>query len=77
MGTSIAFIKFLSEHRVKDPKKGIQYGQVFVWWQALSGAVQVALVIGLASTLAPRSAYALYAWSVIIHPSSRSPAFIR
>jgi O-antigen/teichoic acid export membrane protein len=75
MGTSIAFIKYLSEHRVHDPKKGIQYGQVFVWWQALSGAVQVALVIGLASTLAPRSAYALYAWSVIIHAFIQIPGF--
>jgi O-antigen/teichoic acid export membrane protein len=75
MGTSIAFIKYLSEHRVHDPKKGIQYGQVFVWWQALSGAIQVALVIGLASTLAPRSAYALYAWSVIIHSFIQIPGF--
>jgi O-antigen/teichoic acid export membrane protein len=75
MGTSIAFIKYLSEHRVKDPKKGIQFGQVFVWWQALSGAVQVALVIGLASTLAPRSAYALYAWSIIIHSFIQIPGF--
>jgi O-antigen/teichoic acid export membrane protein len=75
MGTSIAFIKFLSEYRVKDPKKGIQYGQVFVWWQALSGAVQVALVVGLASTMAPRSAYALYAWSVIIHSFIQLPGF--
>ncbi|HEX7619720.1 MAG TPA: lipopolysaccharide biosynthesis protein [Anaerolineales bacterium] len=75
MGTSIAFIKYLSEHRVHDPKKGIQYGQVFVWWQALSGAVQVALVIGLASTLAPKSAFALYAWSVIIHSFIQVPGF--
>jgi O-antigen/teichoic acid export membrane protein len=75
MGTSIAFIKYLSEHRVKDPRKGIQYGQVFVWWQALSGAIQVALVIGLASTVAPRSAYALYAWSVIIHSFIQLPGF--
>jgi len=75
MGTSVAFVKYLSEHRVHDPKKGIQYGQVFIWWQALSGAVQVALVIGLASTLAPRSAYALYAWSVIIHSFIQIPGF--
>ncbi|MBE3066315.1 MAG: hypothetical protein IMZ73_02635 [Chloroflexi bacterium] len=75
MGTSIAFIKYLSEHRVHDPKKGIQYGQVFVWWQALSGAVQVALVIALASTLAPSSAYALYAWSVIFHSFIQIPGF--
>ena len=51
------------------------YGQVYVWWQALSGAVQVSLVIALASTLAPRSAYALYAWSVIIHTMIQIPGF--
>ena len=56
MGTSIAFIKYLSQYRVHDPRKGIQYGQVFVWWQALSGAVQVAIVVGLASSYAPKSA---------------------
>ena len=75
MGTSIAFIKYLSEYRVHDPKRGIQYGQVFVWWQILSGSIQVALVIGLASTFAPRSAYALYAWSVIIHAFIQIPGF--
>ena len=75
MGTSTAFVKYLSEHRVKDPRKGIQYGQVYVWWQALSGAIQVALVIGLASTLAPRSAFAMYAWSVIIHTFIQLPGF--
>ena len=75
MGTSTAFIKYLSQYRVHDPKKGIQYGQMFVWWQALSGAIQVTLVIGLASTLAPRSAYALYAWSVIIHSFIQIPGF--
>jgi O-antigen/teichoic acid export membrane protein len=75
MGTSIAFIKYLSEYRVHDPKKGIQFGQVFIWWQALSGAIQVAIVIGLASMLAPRSAYALYAWSIIIHAIIQIPGF--
>ncbi|HEX9028328.1 MAG TPA: hypothetical protein VF823_04065, partial [Anaerolineales bacterium] len=67
MGTSAAFIKFFSQHRVHDPRRAIQYGQVFVWWQALSGAVQVAAIIALAGTFLPRSVYALYTWSVIIH----------
>ena len=75
MGTSIAFIKYLSQYRVHDPRKGILFGQVFVWWQALSGAIQVAVVISLASTLAPRSAYALYAWSVIVHSFIQLPGF--
>ncbi len=75
MGTSVAFIKFLSQYRVNDPRRGIQYGQVFVWWQLLSGAVQVTLVIALASNWVPRSAYALYAWSIIIHAMIQIPGF--
>ena len=77
MGTSVAFIKYLSQHRVDDPKRGIQFGQLFVWWQLLSGAVQVALVIALAVTVAPNSAYALYAWSVVIHAFVQIPGFYR
>jgi len=77
MGTSVAFIKYLSQYRVDDPKKGIQYGQVFVWWQALSGAIQVALVVAIASTIAPKTAYALYAWSVIIHAFIQVPGFFQ
>ncbi len=75
MGTSAAFIKYLAQYRVNDPRKGVQYGQLFVWWQALSGAVQVALVVALASTVAPRTAYALYAWSIVVHACIQLPGF--
>jgi O-antigen/teichoic acid export membrane protein len=75
MGTSVAFIKFLSQYRVHDPREGIKYGQVFVWWQAISGAVQVALVVGLAGTMMPHSVYAIYTWSVIIHTFIQIPGF--
>ena len=75
MGTSSAFIKFFAQYRVHDPRRAVQYGQVFVWWQALSGAVQVALVTAIAGTLLPRSAYALYAWSIIIHTLIQIPGF--
>jgi hypothetical protein len=32
MGTSLAFVKFFSQYRVSDPRKAVQYGQVYVWW---------------------------------------------
>jgi O-antigen/teichoic acid export membrane protein len=67
----------MSQHRVNDPQRGIKFGQVFVWWQLLSGAVQVALVVALAATVAPRSAYALYAWSAVIHAFIQIPGFYR
>jgi len=75
MGTSAAFIKFFAQYRVHDPRRAVQYGQVFVWWQALSGAFQVAMVTAVAGTLLPRTAYALYTWSIIIHTVIQIPGF--
>ncbi len=75
MGTSAAFIKFYSQYRVDDPRRAVQFGQVFVWWQALSGAFQVALVTLIAGIILPQTPYALYAWSVIIHTMIQIPGF--
>lgn len=75
LGTSAAFIKFFAQYRVHDPRRAIQYGQVFVWWQALSGALQVAAVTAVAGTLLPRTPYALYTWSIIIHTLIQIPGF--
>lgn len=75
MGTSVAFIKFLSQHRVNDPRRAVQYGQVFVWWQVLSGAVQVAIMVALAGSVVPKTAFAIYAWSIVIHTFIQIPGF--
>lgn len=75
IGTSSAFIKFFSQYRVLEPRQAIKYGQVFVWWQALSGSFQVALVTILAGIFLPRTTYALYTWSIIIHTLIQVPGF--
>ena len=75
MGSSAAFIRFFAKERVTDPRRAIQYGQLFVWWQAVSGAIQVALVTAIAGTLLPRTPYALYAWSIILHTLIQLPGF--
>ncbi len=75
MGTAAAFVKFFSEYRVHDPKKGIQYGQLYIWWQLISGAVQVGIVSTIAVVILPQSPFALYAWSVILHSIIQIPGF--
>jgi O-antigen/teichoic acid export membrane protein len=77
MGTSVAHMKYFSEYRVKDPRRAIQYAQFYVWWQALTGALQVALVVAVAGTFLPKSAYALYTWAVITHTFIQIPGFYR
>ncbi len=77
MGTSVAHMKFFSEYRVRNPRRAIQYAQFFVWWQALTGALQVALVVGVVGTFLPQSVYALYTWAVITHTMIQIPGFYR
>lgn len=76
MGTSAAAMKFLSQYRVTDPQRGFKYVQVYVWWQALSGAIQVALVVALTSLGIVRTPYALFAWSIVIHSLIQIPGFL-
>jgi len=74
-GTAAASMKFLSQYRVSDPRRGFQYMQVYVWWQALSGAIQVALVVALTSMGIVRTPYALFAWSIVVHSLIQIPGF--
>jgi O-antigen/teichoic acid export membrane protein len=75
-GTSTAFVKFFSQYRVHDPKKAVKYIQFYVWWQALTGAFQVAWVTALASGVLPHSSLALYAWVIILHSIIQIPGFL-
>jgi len=76
MGTAAAFAKFFAEYRVHDPKKAVQFGQLYIWWQLISGAIQVSIVTVVASVILPESPFALYAWSVIIHSFIQIPGFL-
>lgn len=75
MGTNIAFIKFFSQYRVHDPRRAIKFGQFYVWWQALTGTIQIALVTAFASLWLPQTSYALYAWITIAHCMIQVPGF--
>ena len=77
MGTSVAHMKFFSEYRVKNPRRAIQYAQFYVWWQALTGAIQVVLVTIFASAFLPDTAYAVLIWAIITHVMIQIPGFYR
>lgn len=75
MGTSAAAMKYLSQYRVSDPQRGFKYIQVYLWWQALSGAIQVAIVVMVTSLGIVHTPYALLAWSIVIHTLIQIPGF--
>ncbi len=78
MGTSLAFIKYFSEFRVDDPRRGLKYVQLFVWWQALTGTVQLGLVAILAAYVIPHTAaYAYLSYYIVLHALIQFPGFLR
>ena len=77
MGTSVAHMKYFSEYRVKNPRKAIQYAQFYVWWQALTGSMQVVLVTVFASIYMPDTAYAILIWAIVSHTIIQIPGFYR
>jgi O-antigen/teichoic acid export membrane protein len=77
MGTSVAAVKYFSELRVDRPQEGIKFIQLYIWWQALTGTVQLGLVALLAAYVTPRTAYAYLTWFIVIHALIQFPGFLR
>ena len=77
MGTSTAFVKFFSEYRIDDPQKGIKYVQFYVWWQAITGTIQVAVVALAATIIVPQMPVAYMAFYIATHALIQFPGFLR
>ncbi len=75
-GTSTAFIKFFAERRVDDPREGIKYAQLYVWWQAITGTIQLGLVILIAALVVPHTGYAFMSYYLILHALIQFPGFL-
>nr|MDO8110070.1 hypothetical protein [Candidatus Sigynarchaeota archaeon] len=75
VGTSIALAKYFAQYRIKQPQKSIHYIQIFVWWQCLSGVVQIVSISLIGSMVFPQSTFAHLSWMVILHSLIQYPGF--
>jgi len=77
VGTSQALIKYFSEHRVREPGRGLEFIQFYIWWQAITGTVQLGGVALAAAFLVPRTAVAHLSFYFIVHSLIQFPGFQR
>jgi len=77
VGTSLAMVKYFSEYRIKEPRRGLKYIQFFVWWQAISGTIQLGGVALIAVTFVPKTAVAYLSFYFIAHALIQFPGFLR
>jgi O-antigen/teichoic acid export membrane protein len=77
VGTGTAAVRFFAQYRVHEPQRGLRYLQFYLWWQALSGTVQLTAVALLAATALPHTAYAYLSFYIIVHTLIQFPGFLK
>ncbi|GAB4309762.1 MAG: hypothetical protein Kow0069_09330 [Promethearchaeota archaeon] len=72
-GFNYALAKFFSQHRIERPEKAYHYVQLFVWWEALSGVVQLALVAFAGAVVFPLTNFSYLSWMFVVHSLIQFP----
>ncbi len=77
MGIGTAALRYFTLHWHRHPAQGFRYFQFYVWWQFLSGAVQMALIGVLTAQVFPRTDLAHLSYAILIAALIQFPGFLR
>jgi hypothetical protein len=75
LGTAVALAKYFAEYRVSQPEEAVKYAQIFVWWQCLSGIVQITFIAFAGSIIFPHTYLAHLTYVFIAHSLFQFPGF--
>ncbi|MFX0107027.1 MAG: lipopolysaccharide biosynthesis protein [Candidatus Hodarchaeota archaeon] len=75
LGTSVALAKYFSEYRVSKPEEAVKYAQIFVWFQSITGIIQVSIVAFVGSIVFPHTYLAHLSYVFIAHSLFQFPGF--
>lgn len=75
LGTSVALAKYFSEYRVSQPEEAVKYAQIFVWFQCITGVVQISIVAFIGSIVFPHTYLAHLSYVFIAHSLFQFPGF--
>ena len=76
LGTSQAMVKYFAEYRLTDPGRAITFAQFFIWFHAIAGMFQIAVLGLAAAAFLPHTPMAYLAWFVVLHTMIQFPGFI-
>ncbi|MHA2432817.1 MAG: lipopolysaccharide biosynthesis protein [Candidatus Thorarchaeota archaeon] len=75
LGTSVALAKYFAQYRVSQPEEAVKYAQIFVWFQCITGVVQISIVAFLGSIVFPHTYLAHLSYVFIAHSLFQFPGF--
>ncbi|MCP4761843.1 MAG: lipopolysaccharide biosynthesis protein [archaeon] len=73
LGFNYAIIKFFAQHRLERPEKAFHYVQLFIWWEVLSGVIQITFFAFIGSFLFPLTQFNYLSWMFIVHSLIQFP----
>ncbi|MFX0098749.1 MAG: hypothetical protein ACFFCS_04150 [Candidatus Hodarchaeota archaeon] len=73
LGTANIMARFIGEYNIKDPKKTLQYIQYFIWYQMITGLIQVTLVSSYALFFVPHSQLSYSVWIMLVFCTHQYP----
>ncbi len=76
VGIGRAVLRFIAEDNVKDPERSIHYLQFFIWFQMMSGLVQVTLIAFLTIWWAPTTNLAYTMWFFLLYSTIQYPGML-
>ncbi|MFX0099783.1 MAG: hypothetical protein ACFFCS_09380 [Candidatus Hodarchaeota archaeon] len=76
VGVGRAVQKFVAEENIKNPLKALQYLQFFIWFQMITGLIQVTFVSVWALEFLQRTELAYATWFIIIYSTIQFPGML-
>ncbi|MFX0098750.1 MAG: hypothetical protein ACFFCS_04155 [Candidatus Hodarchaeota archaeon] len=73
LGTANIMARFIGETNINNPKKMVQYIQYFIWYQMITGLIQVTIVSAYALFFVPRTQLAYAVWIMLVFCTTQYP----
>ncbi len=76
LGTGMTMDRFIAKENITNPAKMVKYIQYFIWYQAITGLIQITAISAYALFLVPDSNRAYAIWLMLIMGSTQYPGFL-
>lgn len=76
VGTASVMGRFIPEANIKNPEKMLHYIQYFIWYQMMTGLVQVTVITIYSLFFATQTALAYLVWLMLLRSTIQYPGFL-
>jgi hypothetical protein len=76
LGTNFGLNRFISEYRVKNVPKMLQYISFTIWWQSFTGLVQVSILSWFAFEVIVNTNFAYVTWILLLGLQKQYPGWL-